>query len=118
MLMAYTRWYDKDNQIKIIMDTLEKIDDEIKISVAVDLIQIVMGSKITEADEFIDELNSEYVPVRRRWYDRNETLHSAVEMLKHVEGDEKRELLKEILFSIMFFSDSNKKNSNKKDSNI
>jgi len=102
--MEFTRWYDKDEQLKALMQTLEHVNDDIKLSVAADLLQMVLKSKCPNTDDFIDDLNAEYLPVRRRWYDRFETLHSTVEIIKNTEGDEKRELIKEIMYSIFYFT--------------
>jgi hypothetical protein len=102
--MEFTRWYDKDEQLKALMQTLEHVNDDIKLSVAADLLQMVLESKCPNTDDFIDDLNAEYLPVRRRWYDRFETLHSTVEIIKNTEGDEKRELIKEIMYSIFYFT--------------
>jgi len=87
------------------MNTLENVSDETKISVAVDLLQMVLKLRYPETDEFIEELNANHVKTRRRWYDRNENLHSAIETLKHISNDEKCHLLREILYSIIYFNE-------------
>ena len=100
----YERWYDKEEQLSLVMRALEFADDDIKLSIAADLIQMVMANRDIEyTDEFIEEINEEYIPVRRRWYDEFETLHSAVEMLKHLPADERAETLKEAISSIIYF---------------
>ncbi len=104
----YTRWYDKEEDLSIVMKALEFADDDTKLAVAADLIQMVMAKRDTETDEFIEEINEEYIPVRRRWYDKFETLFSAVEMLKYISPDERAETLKEVINSLIYFRDSNK----------
>ncbi len=99
----YTRWYDKDEDLSIVMQALEYADDETKLAVAADLIQMVMAKRDTETDEFIEEINEEYIPVRRRWYDKFETLFSGVEMLKYLSPQERSETLKEVISSLIFF---------------
>lgn len=106
--MPQTRWYDKDNQIKLLIEALEKIDDESQLSVALDVIQMVIFDRGNNTDDFIKKMNSLYIPARNRWYDKEENIHSAVEMLKFVEEPERSELLREILYSIMYFNDLNK----------
>ena len=103
--MTFTRWYDKDNQIKLLMEALSHLDDDVKVHVAADLIQMAMNKRGHKADELIEEINQEYHPVRRRWYDKDETLHSAIELLKYIDSDEKKEFFKEILYSIIYFND-------------
>lgn len=98
------RWYDKEEQLSLVMRALEFADDDIKLSIAADLIQMVMSNRDVESyDEFIEDLNEEYVPVRRRWYDQFETVHSAVEMLKYLEPEERKDTLKEAINSIIYF---------------
>ncbi len=101
--MSYTRWYDKDQNLKLIMDTLENVEDETKLSIAVDLVQMIAKEKVPYTDDMIDELNSFYIKNRRRWYDYPETLHSAIELLKQVDDEIKDEIFKEILYSIFHF---------------
>ena len=100
----FERWYDKEEQLSLVMRALEFADDDIKLSIAADLIQMVMANRDTESyDEFIEDLNEEYVPVRRRWYDEFETVHSAVEMLKYLNPEERKNTLKEAINSIIYF---------------
>ena len=37
------RWYDKEEQLSLVMRALEFADDDIKISIAADLIQMVLN---------------------------------------------------------------------------
>ena len=98
------RWYDKEEQLSLVMRALEFADDDIKLSIAADLIQMVMANRDVESyDEFIEDINEEYVPVRRRWYDQFETVHSAVEMLKYLNPEERKDTLKEAINSIIYF---------------
>ena len=104
------RWYDKEEDLRLVMHALEFADDDVKLSIAADLIQMVMANRDLETtDDFIEEINEEYVPVRRRWYDQFETVHSAVEMLKHLDSNERASTLKEVISSIIFFQTQKKK---------
>ena len=104
----YTRWYDKEEDLSIVMKALEFADDDTKLAVAADLIQMVMSKRDTETDEFIEEINEEYIPVRRRWYDKFETLFSAIEMLKYLSPEERSDTLKEVINSIIYFQNKDK----------
>jgi hypothetical protein len=102
LMMDYTRWYDQDDRIRFILDTLESLEEAIRYEAAEDLMQIIINNKYPpELDEFLNQLNSSYVANRRRWYDRDERVHSAVEMLKYINEGEKRELLREYLYSMI-----------------
>ena len=100
----FERWYDKADDLRLVMKALEYADDDVKLSIAADLIQMVMSNRDTEhLDDFVEEINEEYIPVRRRWYDEFETVHSAVEMLKHLNPEERTATLKEVINSIIHF---------------
>ena len=100
----FERWYDKEEDLSLVMRALEFADDDVKLSIAADLIQMVMANRDTEhLDEFVEEINEEYIPVRRRWYDEFETVHSAVEMLKYLTPEERKNTLKEVIDSIIHF---------------
>lgn len=100
----FERWYDKEEDLSLVMKALEFADDDVKLSIAADLIQMVMSNRDVEfSDDFIEEINEEYIPVRRRWYDEFETVHSAVEMLKYLNPEERTATLKEAINSIIYF---------------
>ena len=100
----FERWYDKEEELSLVMRALEFADDDVKLSIAADLIQMVMANRDTEQmDEFVEEINEDYIPVRRRWYDEFETVHSAVEMLKYLTPEERTATLKEVIGSIIHF---------------
>ena len=116
--MEFTRWYDKDENLKIIMQTLENLDPETRLLIAADIIQMAVESKVPNTDNFIDDLNAEYIPIRRRWYDTSESLHSAIEMLKLISEEEKQEFLRELFYSILHFTKYNVKRESTDNENI
>ena len=96
------RWYDKQEDLSLVMKSLEFADDDVKLAIAADLLQMVMSNRDTnEQEELLEEINEEYIPIKRRWYDQFESLHSAVEMLKYLDADERTEAMKKALNSIM-----------------
>jgi len=99
--MQFTRWYDKDNNLKFIINVLEKMDEETRKLFASDIIQILLSDKYPNTDELIEQINGNYNLSRNRWYDNDDLVHSAVEMLKYANTVEKKELLKEFLYSIV-----------------
>ena len=98
--MNYKRWYDKNEILKQIMETLEKADSVMRNDIADDIIQLIIDKQY-DIDNFIQVINSKSPSKRNRWYDEDETMHSAVEMLKSVDENEKKELFKEILTTIL-----------------
>lgn len=103
--MAYKRWYDKDIILKQIVSLLEKLDEETQNDIANDIIQLII-EKQYDSDDFIKVINSDTPSGESRWYDKNETLQSAVEMLKDTDEYERRELFNELLISFFNFSNA------------
>lgn len=96
------RWYDKDKFSKVIVNTLELLDEEVRIELASDLMQIIIqGRFVDKVDNFIEKVNVGCAITGRRWYDQNSTVCSVVEMLKYIDISRKGELLKEFLCSLM-----------------
>lgn len=109
--MEYTRWYDKDINLKALMQLLESLSDEEKLIITSDILQVLMMNYSPDTDNLIEELDGQYIPVRRRWYDKFETLHSAVEILRITDLQKRREIINEI-FQTVLESISENKNDN------
>jgi len=100
--MQHKRWYDKNEALKQIMEILESSDPETRNDIANDIIQLIINKQY-DIDNFIQVINHESLSNRNRWYDQDETMHSAVEMLKNIDENEKKELFKEILTTLLNF---------------
>ncbi len=100
--MQYTRWYDKDQTLSVVMSALEKLDDKLRHAVATDLLQLIL-QKEDNQDNLIKKLGHQYTGARRRWYDKEDTIYSAVELLKIIDKPDRDSILKEILYTIMHF---------------
>lgn len=100
--MQHNRWYEKNETLKQIMETIESFDPETRNDIANDIIQLIVNKQY-DVDNFIHIVNNQSPFIRKRWYDKDETTHSAVEMLKNVNEDEKKELFNEILTTILDF---------------
>ena len=100
--MQDKRWSDKNEALKQIMEILESSDPETQNDIANDIIQLIVNKQY-DIDNFIQVINHESPSSRNRWYDEDETMHSAVEMLKNIDENEKKELFKEILTTILNF---------------
>ncbi|MDD3149518.1 MAG: hypothetical protein PHV68_01695 [Candidatus Gastranaerophilales bacterium] len=101
--MIFTRWYDRDKNLKLIVETLEYIDANTKLELADDIIQIIIDGIGISSDELIDKLDKDYVPGGKRWYDSVDKLYSAVEMLKYTDELQRTEIIKEIMYSVLYF---------------
>ncbi|MEI8378263.1 MAG: hypothetical protein WCF95_06960 [bacterium] len=96
--MTHSRWYDHDENLKLLFKLLQKLPLEEQNTIAFEIIQILM-QKNSHSDEFISNLD--YVPDRSRWYDKSETLHSAIKMLKNLSAEERSEVISEVFSTIV-----------------
>lgn len=100
--MSFTRWYDKDKFSGIIVEILELMEDDARLELANELVQIIfLEGYIEGVDGFIEKINAKSGVKGRRWYDTNPTLCSAVEMLKFIDISKKKDLLKNFVCSLM-----------------
>lgn len=96
--MTHSRWYDQDENLKLLFKLLQKLPLNEQNSIASEIIQILM-QKTAHSDEFISGL--EYIPDRHRWYDKSETLHSSIKMLKNLSVEERSDVLSEVFPTII-----------------
>ena len=99
--MKYVRWYDKDPDLSNLMTFLEGLSDEVREEVAQDLIQIIMSELNTNKDGEISILADNKITEYKRWYDKNLSLHSAIEIIKNLGDKERREIISLIMESIV-----------------
>ena len=99
--MSYVRWYDKDPDLSHLMSFIEGLNDDVRNEIAQDLIQIMASELSINADGQISDVTLGGVTEYKRWYDKNITLHSAVEMIKHLDSEARREIIERIMESIV-----------------
>lgn len=98
--MEHKRWYDNDTNLQLLFKLLQKLPLEAQSTIGNDIIQILMNNK-SYIDKFVNEL--EYVEPRNRWYDKSESLHSAIKMLKKLTLQEREQVLSEVFPTIVEF---------------
>ena len=91
--MNYVRWYDKDPDLSHLMKFLESLNEDIREEIAQDLIQIILGEIRTNQDGEISILADSKITEYKRWYDRNLSLHSAVEIIKNLDTEKRKEII-------------------------
>lgn len=99
--MNYVRWYDKDSDLSRLMSFIEGLTDEIKDEIAQDLIQIILAEIKTNQDNEIFQLSENNIKEYRRWCDKNAHLHSAVEIIKNLDTEKRKEIISLIMESIV-----------------
>lgn len=96
------RWYDRDPVLSKAMQILETTDDQFQLKIALNLIQIIIEHNI-DADTYrsvgdilcaVDEGRCE--KGKERWYDLNETIRTAVQMLENSSDEVKSSVAKNI----------------------
>lgn len=97
----YVRWYDKDPDLSHLMTFLEGLSEEIRAEIAQDLIQIILSELKTNKDGEIFQLGESKVTEYKRWYDKNLSLHSAIEIIKNLDTEQRKEIISLLMESIV-----------------
>lgn len=97
----YVRWYDKDSDLSHLMAFIENLNDDIRESIAQDLIQIILAEIDTNKDVELYQLSVANCGVYQRWYDKHASLHSAIEIIKNLDSDKRAEIIHLIMESII-----------------
>lgn|SRR5574344_1442561 len=99
--MNYVRWYDKDPELSNMMKFLENLNEETRDEIAQDLIQIILNEIKTNKDKEISGLNDNKITEYKRWYDKNISLYSAIELIKNLNDEERKQILPLLMESIV-----------------
>lgn len=83
------------------MAFLESLNEDVRDEVAQDLIQIILSELKTNTDGEISLLNENKITEYKRWYDKNISLHSAVEIIKNLDSEQRKEIISLIMESIV-----------------
>ena len=103
------RWYDRDSALAKALESLRVAPNKFHAQVALNIISVIVEHRLEELQtkeslsseallEYLMEKSKDYVmpTYGKRWYDVNETLQSAIQMLK----DTPDEIQKQIIPSI------------------
>ncbi len=88
MNQYFSRWYDKDPVLSMSMRTLSTSDDATQISVALNLIKIIIEHSIKEhefnnVEDIVDAVENGIIQRGNcRWYDIDSTVRTAIQMLE------------------------------------
>jgi len=100
------RWYDKDPILSKAMRILATSKDEIQLKIALNIIRVVIEHNI-EAESFksVDDILGAVEDGRcekgnERWYDLNETIRTAVQMLEN-SADEVKSIVSQNIVSLI-----------------
>ena len=99
--MKYVRWYDKDPDLSSLMSFMESLDEEVRDEVAQDLIQIILSEIEANTDGELSHLNDNKITEDKRWYDKNLSLHSAIEIIKNLNEEQRKQIISLIMESIV-----------------
>lgn len=97
----YNRWYDKKENLKTIIDSIQSLEPSSKYAFALDVIQSVI-SKQPDKDAFLEQLSTMMPQDGTRWYDDDQICQSAVEMLKFIPEEEIEDLFKDNILSMIY----------------
>ena len=97
----FVRWYDKDPDLSYLMAFIEKLSVDAREAIAQDLIQIILSEIQVNNDQEIYQLGQLEIKQYKRWYDSNITLHSAIEMIRNLNDEKRKEIIQLIMESIV-----------------
>lgn len=98
MNQYFSRWYDKDPVLSMSMRTLSTSDDATQISVALNLIKVIIEHSIQEHEyESVEDIVGavEDGIIQRgncRWYDIDTTVRTAIQMLEKCRPETKQKV--------------------------
>ena len=101
------RWYDRDPLLSKMMRILKDSDDDFQIKMAINLIKVIIEHHI-DTDQF-QSINDIMMAVQdghidkgnARWYDADNTLRTAIQMLESCPEDMQRRITKDIAEKII-----------------
>ncbi len=101
------RWYDRDPLLSKMMRILKDSDDDFQIKMAINLIKVIIEHHI-DTDQF-QSINDIMMAVQdghidkgnARWYDADNTLRTAIQMLESCPPDMQRRITKDIAEKII-----------------
>ena len=101
------RWYDRDPLLSKMMRILKDSDDDFQIKMAINLIKVIIEHHI-DTDQF-QSINDIMMAVQdghidkgnARWYDADNTLRTAIQMLESCPVDMQRRITKDIAEKII-----------------
>ena len=107
MTNGVRRWYDRDPLLSKMMGVLKNSDDEFQIKMAINMIKVIIEHHI-DTDQF-QTINDIMMAVQdghiekgnARWYDADNTLRTAIQMLESCDAEMQRSITKDIADKII-----------------
>ncbi len=96
------RWYDKDPILSKAMKILETSDDKFQIQIAINLIKVIIEHNIENSTYLsVDDIMMAVEEGRcgkgnARWYDIDNTLRTAIQMLENCSQDTQEKIARDI----------------------
>ena len=94
----FSRWYDKDPVLSMSIKTLANSSDERQISVALNLIKVIIEHNIQDNNyENVEDIVAAVEDGRiqrgySRWYDIDSTVRTAIQMLEKCSAETKKKV--------------------------
>ena len=107
MTNGVRRWYDRDPLLSKMMSVLKNSDDDFQIKMAINMIKVIIEHHI-DTDQF-QTINDIMMAVKdghiekgnARWYDADNTLRTAIQMLESCDVEMQRSITKDIADKII-----------------
>lgn len=95
MKKRFARWYEKNEYLKAFMSLMQDLPIEIQCEIATDM--IIKASNIIDRDytKMIQEVAQFNPKNYKRWYDKNPSVHLAIEALRDLEEEQRESIVAE-----------------------
>lgn len=80
--MAEKRWYDKDSNLRVAFELIQKLDEKHQKIIAKDILKMIKCEIGLNLEKEINEIAKSQDNEYKRWYDRNIELFVSFEIIK------------------------------------
>ena len=99
--MRYARWYDKDEDLRNLMLLLEHLPLNLQVEIAHDIVQVIIELNPENADEYLNKLSENIPKSYKRWYDKDFSVHGAIELIRTLGEEERSRLIANLSGSLV-----------------
>lgn len=99
--MQYTRWYDKDEDLRNLMLLMERLPSNLQVEIAHDIIQVIIELNPTNADSYLNSLSKNVPNSYKRWYDKDFSVHGAIELIRTLDEETRSHLISHLSGSLV-----------------
>ena len=95
------RWYEKDEHLKALLSLMEDLNSDEQCEIATEI--IIKASEFSDREyaKIVDEVGSFDPKDYKRWYDKNPSIHTAIEALRDLDESQRNTIINEFSQKIL-----------------